>query len=118
MAISKWQVVGQDSDEIPRIDVDRVRRDSQWSVYVGSRRIAVILGAVLLFAGTVSTSTTAGFFQQRHDLTTVVKSKTALNKRVAGLSQVSVSLAFDQTEAGDALVECCLALDNGGQIVP
>src|SRR5579862_7258559 len=94
---SKWNVVGQDRDEIPRIDIDRVRRESQWQVFTVSRRLTVILAAVALFAGTVSTSLTLGFFQQRRDLAEVTRNKQNLDRRAGVLTGEANSLGEDQT---------------------
>ena len=91
-----WQIVGRDSEEIPRIDIDRDRRDAQKKIYTASRRTSLVLCGVLLFAATVSTPVTTDFFQQRRELSEVTHMRGAMDHRVKGLSSLSTSLDADQ----------------------
>lgn len=93
---NRWRVVGEDKNEIPRIDIDSARRESQWQVYAGSRKLAAILAAILVFAGTVSTSLTIAFLHQRHELLDVLREKRTLEKRVSIMTATSTSLVDDQ----------------------
>lgn len=88
----KWQIVGQESQELPRIDLDKERREEQNKVYTASRRIGLIVIGILFYACTVLTSASISYYHQRHVYQTLVNDKTSYNARFNKLTRESALL--------------------------